>query len=139
MWTCQRTAFTFIHLCGACLANRQTLSVWSRYFKEKYVRSHTDVDAHSFGQPTNNQWKACLFACAANAEQVTLWHWFAFASVSHVLFAFAYRCGRALIVLKYILPKFLYLFKYFLTISSGCIWMPRLECLSKISFYAVSF
>ncbi len=62
MWTCRQTAFAIIHLCGICSANRRMLSVWSRYFKEKYVRNHTDVDVHSFGQPTNNQRNACSFA-----------------------------------------------------------------------------
>ncbi len=94
MCTCRRTAFAFIRLCDVCSANRQMLSVWSRYFKGKYVRNRTDVEVHSFGQPTNDQWNACSFACAANAEQATFWHSFAFASVSHALFAFAYRCGR---------------------------------------------
>ncbi len=96
MWTCRRTAFAFIRLCGVCSANRRTLSVWSRYFKEKYVCHHTDVDVHSFGQPTNNQRNACSFAYVANPEQATFWHSLAFTSVSHALFAFAYRCGRAL-------------------------------------------
>ncbi len=50
---------------------------------------------HSFMQPTNNQWNACSFACAANTEQATFWHSFAFASVPHALFAFAYGCGCA--------------------------------------------
>ncbi len=95
MWTCRRTAFTFIRLCGICLANRRMLSVWSWYFKEKYVRNHTDVDVHSFGQPSNNQQNACSFACAANAEQATFWHSFAFTSVLHALFAFVHRCGRS--------------------------------------------
>ncbi len=93
MWTCRRTAFAFIRLCGVCSANRWTLSVWSWYFKEKDVRHHTDVDVHPFGQPTNNQRNACSFACVANAEQATFCHSFAFASVPHALFAFAYRCG----------------------------------------------
>ncbi len=83
-------------VCGVCSLNRQTLSIWSRYFKEKYVRNHTDTDVHSFGQPTNNQGNACLFACVVNAEQATFWHSFAFVSVSHALFAFVYRCGCAL-------------------------------------------
>ncbi len=38
---CRRTAFAFIRLCGVCSANRRMLSVWSRYFKEKYIRNHT--------------------------------------------------------------------------------------------------
>ncbi len=46
-----------------------------------------------FGQPTNNQRNACSFACAENAKQATSWHSFAFASVPHTSFAFAYRCG----------------------------------------------
>ncbi len=74
MWMCRQTAFIYIRLCGVCLANRwirRMLSVWSRYFKEKYIRNHTDVDIHSFRQPTNNQRNACSFACAANAEQAT--------------------------------------------------------------------
>ncbi len=96
MWLCRRTAITFIRLCGVCSVNRQTLSVWSRYFKEKYIPNHTDVDIHSFGQATNNQWNICTFARVANAEQATFWHSLAFVSVPHVLFAFAYRCGRAL-------------------------------------------
>ncbi len=96
MWICRRTAFAFIRLCGICLANRRTLSVWSQYFKEKYVCNHTDVNVHSFGQPTNNQQNACLFACLSNTEEATFWHSFAFASVPHALLAFAYRCGRAL-------------------------------------------
>ncbi len=87
MWTCRQTALTFIRLCGICSANRRTLSVRSRYFKEKYARNHTDVDVYSFGQPTNDQ---------RNAEQATFWHSFAFASVLHSLFVFAYRCGCAL-------------------------------------------
>ncbi len=95
MWTCRRTAFAFIRLCGICSANRRMLSFWSQYFKEKYVRNHTDVDVHSFGQPTNDQRNACSFACAVNAEQATFWHSFAFASVPHALFASAYRCGCA--------------------------------------------
>ncbi len=96
MWTCRRTAFAFIRLCGVCSVNRRTLFVWSRYFKEKYVRNHTDVDVLSFQQPTNNQKNACSFACVTNAEQATFWHSLAFASVLHALFAFAYRCGHAL-------------------------------------------
>ncbi len=95
MSTCKRTAFTFIRLCGVCSANRRTLSVWSRYFKEKYVRNYTDVDVHSFRQPMNNQRNACSFACAANAEQATFWHLLAFAFIPHALFAFAYRFGHA--------------------------------------------
>ncbi len=74
MWTYRRTAFGFIRLCSICSTNRRTLSVWSRYFKEKYVHHRTDVDVHSFSQPTNNQRKACSFACAANTEQATFWH-----------------------------------------------------------------
>ncbi len=73
MWTCRRTAFAFIRLSGVCLVNRQMLSIWSRYIKEKSVRNHTDVDVHSFGQPTNDQRNAYSFACAANAEQATFW------------------------------------------------------------------
>ncbi len=49
MWACRQTAFVFICLCSVCSANRQTLSVWSRYFKEKYGHHRTDVDIHSFG------------------------------------------------------------------------------------------
>ncbi len=64
--------------------------------QRKILRNRTDVNVHSFGQPTNNQGNACSFACVANAEQATFWHSLAFASISHVLFAFAYRCGRAL-------------------------------------------
>ncbi len=63
MWTCRRTAFAFIRLCGICSANKQMLSVWSRYFTEKYVRHRTDVNVYSFGQPTNNQRNAFSFAC----------------------------------------------------------------------------
>ncbi len=100
IWTCRRIVFVFIRLCGVCSANRRTLSVWSQYFKEKYVCNHSDVDVHSFGQPMNNQWNACSFACAANAEQATFWHSFAFALVLHALFAFTYRCGRAFKVHK---------------------------------------
>ncbi len=44
MWMCRRTAFVFIRLCGVCSANRGMLSIWRRYFKEKYVRNHTDVE-----------------------------------------------------------------------------------------------
>ncbi len=95
-WMCRRTAFTFIRLCGICSANWRTLSVWSWYYKGKYVRNHTDVDLHLFGQPTNNQQNTCLFACVANAEQATFWHSFAFPSVPHALFVFVYRCGRTL-------------------------------------------
>ncbi len=72
MWTCRRTAFAFIRLCSVCSVNRRTLSIWCRYFKEKYIRNHTDVDIHSFEQPTNNQRNTCPFACAANAEQAQL-------------------------------------------------------------------
>ncbi len=79
MWTCRRTAFSFICLCDVCLANRRMLSVWSRYFKEKYVHIHIDVDVHSFMQPMNNQRNACSFAFAANTEQATFWHSFVFA------------------------------------------------------------
>ncbi len=75
------------------LANKQTLSVWSRYFKEKYVRNHTDVDVRSFWQPKNNHWNSCSIACVVNIEQATFWHSFAFESVPHALFTFAYRCG----------------------------------------------
>ncbi len=92
MWTCRRTAFAFIHLCGVCSANRRMLTFWRRYFKEEYIHHHTDVDIHSFGEPMNNRWNTCLFACAAN-EQATFWHSLAFALVPHALFAF--RCGRA--------------------------------------------
>ncbi len=46
--------------------------------------------------PTNNQRNACSFTCVANAEQVTFCNLFTFALVLHVLFAFEYRCGRAL-------------------------------------------
>ncbi len=92
MWTCRRTAFAFIRLCGVCLVNRRMLSVCSWYFKEKYIRNHTDVVIHSFGQPTKDQRNTCSFAYAANAEQATFWHSFTFASVSHALFAFVYRC-----------------------------------------------
>ncbi len=54
MWTCRRTAFSFIRLCGVCSANKRMLTIWSRYIKEKYIRNHTDVEVHSFGQPTND-------------------------------------------------------------------------------------
>ncbi len=74
MLTCRQTAFTFIRLCGVCSVNRQTLSIWSRYFKEKYVRNHADVDVHSFRHSTNNLWNACSFACVANVEQATFSH-----------------------------------------------------------------
>ncbi len=94
MWTCRRTVFAFIRLCGVCSANRQMLSIRSRYFKEKYVHNRTDVDVHSFGQPTNNQRNACSIACAANTEQATFWHSFAIASVLYALFM--YKCGCAL-------------------------------------------
>ncbi len=105
MWTCRRTAFTFIRSCGVCSVNRQTLSMWSWYFKENYIRNHTDVDIQSFKQPKNNQRNACSFACATNVEQATFWHSFAFVSVPHALFAFAYRCGRALRLFCFLVIK----------------------------------
>ncbi len=98
MWRCRQTAIAFIRLCGVCSANRTMLFVWSWYFKEKYVRNHTDVDVHLFGQPMNNQRNVCSFACVTNAEQAHFRHLLAFASVTHALFMFAYRCGCALML-----------------------------------------
>ncbi len=63
--------------------------------QRKICSQYTDVDVHSFEQPTNNQWNACSFACAANIEQATFWDLLAFASVPHALFASTYGCGRA--------------------------------------------
>ncbi len=39
MWMCIQGAANSIHSSGECSVNSQTLSVWSQYFKEKYVRN----------------------------------------------------------------------------------------------------
>ncbi len=39
MWMCSQVAVNNIRLCGEHSVNSLTLSVWSRYFKEKYVRN----------------------------------------------------------------------------------------------------
>ncbi len=81
MWVCRRTAFAFIRLCGVCSANTNAIHL-ELYFKKK---------AFAVILMRN----ACSFACAANAEQATFWHSFAFASVLHAMFAFTYRSGHA--------------------------------------------
>ncbi len=39
MWMCSRGVANSIRLCGKCSVNNHMPSVWSRYFKEKYVRN----------------------------------------------------------------------------------------------------
>ncbi len=74
MWTCSRDAANSIHLWSECSVNNSvTLSVWNRYFKEKYVYN-----------------AGCMFN-KANAKRTTFWHSFSFASVPYASFAFAYR------------------------------------------------
>ncbi len=46
MWTCSRGAGNNIHLCGERSVNSQTLSLRSRFFKEKYIHNHPDVDIY---------------------------------------------------------------------------------------------
>ncbi len=46
MWTCSRGTENSICLCSEHSVNSWMLSVWSRYFKEKYVRNHTDVNVY---------------------------------------------------------------------------------------------
>ncbi len=74
MRLCSLSATNWICLCGEPSANSRMLSVWSRYFKEKYIRN-----------------AGCMFH-KANAKQITFWHSFGIISVPHALFA--YRCGH---------------------------------------------
>ncbi len=46
MWMCGQGAANSIRLCDEHSVNSQMLSVWSRYFKEKYVHNHIDVDIY---------------------------------------------------------------------------------------------
>ncbi len=63
MWMCSQSATSSIHLCGEHSLYNQTLCIWSRYFKEKYIRN-----------------AGCTFN-EANVKQTTFWHSFRFVSV----------------------------------------------------------
>ncbi len=78
MWTCSWCAANSIRLCGERSVKIRTPSVWSRYYKEKYVRN--------VGCTINK----------ANTKQITFWHLFGFTSVPHASFTFVYKFGCTL-------------------------------------------
>ncbi len=97
MWTCSQSAANSIRFYGECSVNSPMLSVWSRRFKEKYVRNHTDVDVCFASLKKKNESGTLLRLLSRRMLKKPLFahmeHSFRFVSVPHASLAFVCKCG----------------------------------------------
>ncbi len=106
-----------ICLCSKCMVNGWTLSIWSRYFIQKYVCNHTNVDVYfvslerknEFRQPMNTSRMLPRLLPTRTANKpffARMGHSFGFVSVLYTSFPFMYRCGPNLILNENYLNNF---------------------------------